>query len=128
MEPEQVKLRIDIGDAPDAEAGELDEATVQLRRELLELDIDDVERPAAGPPPPGTRGAEAVVLGTLLVTLGREGIRALGRVLTDWLSRNTRRTITLQLDEDVIELTNVSTENQQRLLDAFLARHVSSSG
>ncbi len=45
MESNRLKLRIDVGVDPDADAEELDEATIQLRRELLELDIDDVKRP-----------------------------------------------------------------------------------
>ena len=125
---ERLKLRIDVGVEPDADAAELDEATMQLRSELLELDVEDVERPTAGPPPPGARAAEVALLGTLLVTAGQEVIRALGRVLGDWLSRGAKRTIKLQLDNDIIELTSVSEEDQQRLLDAFLARHTAGSG
>jgi hypothetical protein len=127
MERDRLNLRIDVGLEPDADAAELDEATMQLRRELIGLDIEDVQRPSAGPPP-GARAAEAALLGTLLVTFGEEAIRALGRVLGDWLSRGAKRTIKLQLDNDTIELTSVSDEDQQRLLEAFLARHAASSG
>ena len=128
MEGDRLKLRIDVGVEPDADAAELDEATLQLRRELLELDVEAVDRPVAGPPPSGTRAVEAALLGTLLVTAGQQVIGVLGRVLGDWLSRGAKRTVKLQLDDDVIELTNVSDEDQQRVLNAFLARHSEGSG
>jgi hypothetical protein len=59
MDGDGLKLRIDLGVEPDADAAELDEATQQLRRELLELDVENVERPSAGPAPPGAPSALA---------------------------------------------------------------------
>jgi len=58
-----VELRLDVGVELDAEAAELDEATSQLWQELLELDVEAVERLAGEAPPPGTRAAEATLLG-----------------------------------------------------------------
>ena len=127
MEEDHLKLRIDVGVDPGADAAELDEATLQLRRELFELDVEDVERASVGSVPPGARAAEVAVLGTLLVTVGQEVIRALGRVVGDWLSRGANRTIKLQLNDDVIELASASAEDQERLLDVFLARHAANS-
>lgn len=121
-----MNIRIDLGVSPDADAAELDAATLQLRADLLELDIESVERPTTLPPP-GARSAEVALLGTLVVTAGQQAILTLGRVLSDWLSRGPKRTVKLQLDDDLIELSNVSGEDQRRLLDAFLARHASGS-
>jgi len=118
-----VKLRIDVGVEPDADAAELDEATQQLRRELLELDVDGVERPSAGPPPPGTRAVEAALLGTLLVTATRELVSAVVRAVTGWLGRRPGRSVKLEIAGDWIEVTDPSAEDQQRLIAAFLAHH-----
>jgi hypothetical protein len=49
-----IGIRVDAG--PDADAGEVAEATLQLRHELLDLDVDAVEPAPGGDPPPGTRG------------------------------------------------------------------------
>ena len=67
-------LQIQIGEAQDADADELDDATGRLREELLELDVEAVERPAAGPAPPGSRGLEIAALGTLLVSLAHDAL------------------------------------------------------
>ncbi len=122
-----VELRLNVGVEPDADAAELDEATAQLREELLELDVDAVDRPAGEPPPPGTRAAEAVLLGTLLVPLGREAIAAVVRTIETWVARRSSRTVKVTLDGDSIELSNVSDADQRRLIDSFVARHARSS-
>jgi hypothetical protein len=61
-----IAVRLDA----DADAAELQDATSQLRRELLELDVDAVKAPAGGEAPLGTRGAVGAEIGTLLVAAG----------------------------------------------------------
>jgi len=116
-------LRIDVGVGDDADDAEIDDAARALRSELLELDVDDVERPGSGPAPDGARAFEATMIGTLVVTAGREGIAAVVRAISGWLGRGGERSVKLQIGEDCIELTAASQEDQQRLLEAFLARH-----
>lgn len=116
----QLTVGIDVG--PDAEAAELDEATRQLRDELLQLDVEDVTRPAEAAPA-GARGVDVGALGTLLVTAGQSAIGAIVGALGSWLSRHPRRTVRLQIGDDAIELTGASVEQQRRLLEAFLTRH-----
>ena len=50
MTGRDLELRIEVGGEPDEDALALDEATRQLRLELLELDVEDVTRPTASPP------------------------------------------------------------------------------
>ena len=127
MATEPLRLRVDIGVEPDADAGELDDATVQLRRELLALDVEDVERPTGDPPPPGTRAVDAAAIGTLIVTVGPPIISAVIRAAQGWLGRGSNRTVKIEIGDDSIELGDVSTEDQQRLIDAFIARHAAGS-
>jgi hypothetical protein len=119
-----LKLRIDIGLEPDAAASELDKATLQLRRELLELDVEDVERPTAGPSPRGARAVDAALLGTVIVTAGSELVRAAVQAAIRWFSRRDQTgSIKLEIDGDSIEVTDPSVEDQRRLIEMFLARH-----
>ncbi len=127
MDGEAVELRIDVRIEPDADAAELDEATLQLRRELLELDVQDIERPSAGPPPAGTRAVEEALLGTLVVTATRELVDTLVHVVAGWLRRSSNRSVKLEIDGDSIEVTDPSAEDQRRLIEAFLARHAAAS-
>jgi hypothetical protein len=121
-----VELRLDVGVEPDADAAELDQAASQLRQELLGLDVDAVERLRGEAPPQGTRAGEATLLGALVVDLGREALAAVMRTIQSWIARRLDRSVKVTLGEDLIELTNVSDEDQRRLIDSFLARHASS--
>jgi hypothetical protein len=114
-------VKVDLG--ADAGAEEVAEATLQLRRELLELDVDSVELARAGEPPSGTRAVDFVALGTLMVTVANSGL--LGAVVSavrSWLGGGSQRSIKLELDGDVLELTGVSSEEQHRLAEAWLRR------
>jgi hypothetical protein len=123
MPSDSLRLRVDIELEPDADSAELDAATVELRRELLELDLDQVERPRGEPPPPGTRAGDATVLGTLVITAAPLAIGAVLRTLESWLVRRPSRSVKLEVDGDSIEISDASSEDQRRLIDSFLARH-----
>jgi hypothetical protein len=116
-------LQIQIGQGQGTDAEELEDATGRLREELLELDVDAVDRPAAGPAPPGSRGLEIAALGTLLVTLAHDALPVVLATLGRWVSRHGERSVTIELDGDRIEVSGASAEDQRRLVDAFLARH-----
>lgn len=118
-----VELTVGIGLGQEADAAELDEATRDLRRELLDLDVEDVQRPDAGPPPAGARAVEVALLGTLLVSAGQHAVGAVVDVLAGWLSRRPQRSLKLRIGDDEIELTDASDEQQRELVAAFLDRH-----
>jgi hypothetical protein len=124
-----VRLRVDVGLAPDADAAELDEATRQLRSELLELDVADVALLAEGPPPPGARALDAAVVGVLAVTAAREVVTAVVRSLERWVDSRSDRTVTIKLKrgEDSVELSGASRSDWHPLLESFLARDSASS-
>src|SRR5262245_10823954 len=62
-------LSVQIAVGLDGGAEEVVQATLQLRRELLDLDVDTVEVPGAGEPPPGSRAVDVAALGALVVNL-----------------------------------------------------------
>lgn len=123
MTARPVQLQVEVDLEADADAVELDEATRRLRQELLELDVEDVERPASAAPPEGARGVETAILGTLLITASGEVIAAVVRRVESWLTRRSSRSVKLAIEGDSIELTDLSSGDQKRLLEAFLARH-----
>jgi hypothetical protein len=120
--PPTLGIRVDAG--PDADAEEVAEATLQLRHELLDLDVDAVEPAPGGEPPPGTRGVELAALGALLVTVSQSQLLApVLAAVRSWLAGSPRRSIKLELDGDVLELSGVSSKEQRRLTDEWLRRH-----
>jgi|SRR5215472_14350220 len=116
----KVELLVD-----DADAAELDRLTSNLRRELLQLDVDDVTRLREGPPPPGARAVELVALASLVVAVGQiaGALSGVVHAVQSWIGRKPGRKVRLQMDGDVLELSGATPEQQQRLVDEWLARH-----
>ncbi len=115
-----IRLEPDHGDDADAVA----EATLRLRRELLDLDVDAVDMPAADAAPPGSRGADAAVLGALVVTVAQSQLLpAVVDTVKSWLLASRQRSVKLELNGDVLELGVVSADEQRRLTDEWLRRH-----
>jgi hypothetical protein len=98
-----------------------------VRAELLHLDVEDVARLRTGDPPPGARAVDVVALGALLVTLTSsvQTLRTVVSAVRGWLARGggTDRTVRLEVDGDVLELSGATPADQQRLVDLFVARH-----
>jgi hypothetical protein len=123
MDDRPATLGIQLAVGSDDDAEQVAEATRQLRRELLDLDVEAVEQPRAGEPPPGSKAVELATLGALLVTVAKSQL--LGPVVAavrSWLA-GSQRSVRLELDGDVLELTGVSSREQQRLADEWLRRH-----
>ncbi|HEX6932891.1 MAG TPA: hypothetical protein VF162_12155 [Streptosporangiaceae bacterium] len=124
MSTDPARIGISLTSGRDADAEAVADATRQLRRELLELDVDAVDMPRMDTPPPGSRGADVAALGALVVTIAQTPL--LGSVVDtvqSWLARSRQGTIKLELGGDVLELTGVSSEEQRRLTDEWLRRH-----
>ncbi|MGY6025363.1 hypothetical protein [Streptomyces spinosirectus] len=94
-----------------------------LREDLLALAVDRVGPLRAGPAPPHSRSGVAEAVGALLVALQPtvpllEGAIA---VVRDWIGRSGSRTVVLEIDGHRLELTGVSSEDQRRLADEWVA-------
>jgi hypothetical protein len=60
----------------------------------------------------------------LVVTVAQSGLLApVVAAIQGWLGRSQQRSVKLELDGDVLELTGVSSRDQQRLVDEWLRRH-----
>jgi Effector Associated Constant Component 1 len=118
-----VGLRLEIGLEPDADPAELEDAALQLRHELLELDVETVGVPGSEPAPVGSRGIDAGVIGTLMLAAGRGAIGPIVQAVQSWVARRSSRSVKLTIENDSLELTNVSSEDQRRLIESFLDRH-----
>jgi hypothetical protein len=120
------ELRLQLSE-DGADVERLDALTGLLRQELLQLDVEDVTRLRAGEAPPGSRAFDVVAVGGLLVSLSRsaEGLRSVVSAIRKWLARGegTRRTVRLELDGDVLELSEASAADQERLIGLFVSRH-----
>lgn len=125
MTDEQTKVMLSLDTASRADDEELEELTRLLRDELLELDVDDVDIVEGGEAPDGTKAASTFSWGNLLVTMAASGgvLTSLIGAVRSWLSRNEGKSVTLVIGEDRLELSNLSSEEQAKLIDVFVRRH-----
>ena len=116
----QVKVVVDGED--DQERNEL---ATKLRRELLRLDVDAVERPTAGEAPAGTRAIGPAEIGALLVTFtkGATALASLVAAVRSWLAARGAGTVKLQLGADTIEVTGRLSEEQRALVEGWIRAH-----
>ena len=119
----QMAAQLDAG--PEQDAEELAELTQRLRDELLELDVDAVEPATGGAAPDGAKGLELLAVGGLVVRFAMKApvLRTVVDTIVKWLGRQQARSVKLTLDGDTLELTGVSSDEQQRLIELWVARH-----
>ncbi|RSM63289.1 hypothetical protein DMH03_14945 [Amycolatopsis sp. WAC 01376] len=119
-------VRVQLGE-DGADAERVDQLTGYLRSDLIDRGVAEVKALPAGPPPPGSRAFDVAMVGGLLVTLGQsaEGLRSVVTAVREWLSRGGRvkRTVRLEIDGDVLELSEASITDQDKLVDLFVGRH-----
>jgi hypothetical protein len=102
-------------------------ASEQLRRELLELDVDAVVPAPGEKPPPGSRAGGVGEAGELIVTVDSSGLfTTVVEVVRTWLEGQRERSLTLLIDGAVFELTKLSSGERSGLADQWLARHTDS--
>ena len=124
MDEHRAALGVQVAVEPDGDAEEVAQATMQLRREFRDLDVDAVEVPGAGGPPPGSRAVDVAAIGALAVNVAEpQLLTAVVAAVRSWLAGSSRRSIKLELGGDALELTGVSSMEQRRLTDEWLARH-----
>ncbi|SEG76321.1 hypothetical protein SAMN05216223_11076 [Actinacidiphila yanglinensis] len=114
-------VRLVVAGAADVDTDELETLTAQLRRRLLELDVDDVRLARSdGPVPDGAKPGELLSVGVLAVTLAPAVIRPVLRLVEAWMTSRPVRTVTVEWDGRTLELGAATPEQQERLLTAFL--------
>src|SRR5262245_59397413 len=119
MDDDLLSLTLRVEGGAGADAQELDDVTQRLRTQLLELDVRSVGPLQAGEPPPGTRSADLMMIGSLLVTLARspELLKTVVGVVQSWLAGQTARAVELQIGGDTLKVSGLSSAEQRRLID-----------
>ena len=120
---EAVAVTVEIASAADVDAARLEELTASLRRELIDLDVEAVERVEDDAAPAGAKVGEVLALGALVVKVAKSAgsVAAVVRALQDWAARGGR-SVKLDVGGDTIELTGASRAQQDRLIEAWIER------
>jgi hypothetical protein len=126
------ELRVQLSEEG-ADEERLEMLTGFLRQELLQGDVDDVTALRARQPPPAdARAFDVIAVGGLLVSLGHSamGLRDVVSAIRNWLARGegTRRTVRLKIGDDVLDLSDATAADQERLIELFIGRHAAAGG
>ncbi len=117
-------MRLAIEVAEDGADDEyIDQLTRELRSALLEAEVDEVTVPIEGVAPEGSRAVSPAAVGALLVTA--KGSVDLVRQVVDivrawWQRRPRQRTLKITVGENVLELSNATEDQQDRLVEQFV--------
>ena len=119
------ELTVEVESPADADAEELAQLTNRLRAELLGLDVDAVYSASEGEAPDFSKGIDILAAGGLVVqfVLRQDVLQSIIDGVRSWLGRQHARGIKLTLDGDSLELTRVSTAEQNRLVELWMMRH-----
>jgi hypothetical protein len=120
------RLTLAIEGTPDTDGEELTRLTGQLRSQLLELDVERVDLVRGGQAPPGSKVADPITIGAIIITLAPTVIQAVIGLVQSWHRNHPVSSIKVTLGDDSLELGNVSPEQLEQLTKAFIARHPTS--
>ncbi|GIF52127.1 hypothetical protein DFJ67_6335 [Asanoa ferruginea] len=115
---DSLRIRLDV--TADVDDDVLARMTGDLRDELLDLDVDSVERPSGGPAPDGTKAGEVLTAGALLLAVAPSVVEGVLAVLTSWLSRQPSD-VTIEIDGQTFT-GPVTREQRDALVAAYLSR------
>ncbi|MEU3620688.1 hypothetical protein ABZ725_51925 [Streptomyces sp. NPDC006872] len=120
------QLRIEVRDAErsDGDVESLFRDLDALREDLLQLDVEDVGRPDAGPAPPGSRSSALEQVNALLVTLTAAPalLHQVVTVVGKWRGRSCGPApdVSLQMGGRRLELRGGDAEDQRRMVALWL--------
>jgi hypothetical protein len=119
------ELALEVQALPDTDSERLAELTRRLRAELLDLDVDAVKPMTAAGAPDCAKGVELLAFGALVVqfVLQEEVLTSIVDGVRSWIQRQSARSVKLTLDGDSLEVTGLSSSEQDRLVELWVARH-----
>jgi hypothetical protein len=118
-------LSVEVKAESGTDAEELAELVGRLRAEFLDLDVDTVQRSVQGETPKDAKGVGLQAAGELVVGLvaSPEVLASIIDTIRSWLGRNRVRSVKLTLNGDALEVSGVSSAEQDRLIDLWVTRH-----
>jgi hypothetical protein len=120
----QASLSVQITAGPDSDEEELDRLSLDLRRELLELDVDSVVRASNGPAPSNARAGGTSLPDVLVVSLSNSTVLvSMIHLLSWWIKRGAGREAKVRIGKNVIEIDSASAEDKAQLIQSWLDWH-----
>jgi len=118
-------LEVRLGDEDELDPERLERLTAALLRDLRQVsEVESAARAPGTPAPDGTRGVDVLSIGMLILTVAKTGtaLRAATGAIQAWLSGQPNRSVKLELDGDVLEISGISSAAQEQLIAHWIAR------
>jgi hypothetical protein len=107
----------------DSDKRELDELTGQLRRQLLQLDVESVEAVRSEDVPPGAKPVDVAAIGALAVSLAPNALKQVMAIVEQWVANRRTNSVKVVVDGDSIELARAGRTEQEQLVQMFVEKH-----
>jgi hypothetical protein len=116
----QVQITVDHG----GDERELNKLAQGLRGELLDLDVQSVERAPVAVVPGGAKSSGASLPDLLIVSISNSTVLvAVVHLLQAWIGRGKGRKVTIKLGKDSLEVDSATPEEQAKLIESWIDRH-----
>ncbi len=130
------ELYLNIKPSPEDDIEELQKLTLQLRQDISELDVEKVDYIRAEEIPPGAKAGDMITWGSLLISIATSAAAGSGGLLPalvttvqSWLTRRQeKRTISIEIGGDKLEVSAISSEDQKRIIDTWINRQEEKMG
>ncbi|MFD9302641.1 hypothetical protein ACFWCB_08105 [Streptomyces sp. NPDC060048] len=112
------QLRIEV-EQVDGDVESVQQSVDALREDLLVLDVEQVDHPAAGPAPPGTRSAAFDLANVLVVTLPAVTplLELVLHVVDEWRNRpETPHRVVVEFNGIRIDLSDATPAERRQLI------------
>lgn len=130
MDGASTSLQVQIASSHDGDEGELNELAQGLRRELLALDVESVERAPVTAVPDDAKSGGASLPDLLIVTISNSTVLvAIVHFFQGWIGRGKGRKVNIKLGKNSLEIDEASPEEQAKLIASWIdwhTRHLSS--
>jgi hypothetical protein len=121
MDEMRALLSVQVGAGPDSDPEELDLLSLDLRRELLDLDVDSVVRAAEGSAPAASKAGGTGLSDVLIVSLSNSTVlAAVIHLLGRWVKRGSQRKVSVRVGNKSIEIESASAEETAKLIESWL--------
>ncbi len=105
---------------PGADPESVQDLAFDLRRAILDTDVDDVRPATTDATPAGAKSGAALTVGVLVVTLAPTVVEGLMTVVSSWLSRQPRD-VEIEVDGQRLRVP-VTRQQRDELVAAYLRR------
>lgn len=118
---DDITVEFVTGPGSEADAAEIEQLTLALREEILQLDeVNAVEQATAGPAPEGTRAIELAAIGSLLVSVAPGAAAKVFQLVRAWLAgRPSPPPLKITVGGNTIEIVP-DDEQQDALVEQFI--------